>query len=112
MIGDTIIDIFRRHLSNTNVCSSLRRNRPRKAPAVAVEHRQRPQVNRMCRHIPFQRIAKRIQISPAIMVNDALRVPRRTRGIVDTDRIPLVRWAFICKFRIATRDELFVILRA
>ena len=44
------------------------RQRPREAPAVAVEHRQRPQVDRMARHAPREHVADRVQVRAAVVV--------------------------------------------
>jgi hypothetical protein len=57
-----------------------RRNGPREAPAVAVEHRQCPQIDRMMPHAPDEDIAERIQIGAAVMINAPLRVASRADG--------------------------------
>ena len=42
-------------------------HRPGKAPAVAVEHRQRPQVLREMRHGPGRRVAHRVEVGAAVV---------------------------------------------
>ena len=70
--------------------AAKRRDGPREAPAVAMEHRQRPQVAREVRHGPRRGVANRVQVRAAMMGDDALRVARRARGVRDGDRVPLV----------------------
>src|SRR5579863_5011588 len=73
-----------------------RRYRPRKAPAVAMEHWQRPEIHGMLRQAPDERIADRIEISAAVMIDDALRIAGGARGIIEGDRIPLIAWHLPC----------------
>lgn len=44
-----------------------------------------------------------------MVINDALRVAGRPRGVVERDRIPLIGRAAPCVLRIALRNEGFVI---
>src|SRR5262245_30130432 len=64
--------------------------RPWKAPAVAVEHGQRPQVLRELRHRPTESITDRIEICAAVMRHDSLRIASRTRCVRYGDRIPFI----------------------
>ena len=48
---------LRLHAPQANVHPGTRRHRPRKAPAVAVKHRQGPQINRMAFQAPHQNIS-------------------------------------------------------
>jgi hypothetical protein len=57
-------------------------NGPWEAPAVAVEHRQCPQIDRMMPHAPDEDVAERIQISAAVVIDDTLRVAGRAGGVV------------------------------
>ena len=66
------------------------RDRPRKAPAVAVEHRQGPQIDRMLPQAPDQYVAERVQIGAAMVIDDPLGVAGRAGGVVQRDRIPFV----------------------
>src|SRR5271166_1310962 len=45
-------DLLHVDLSQADIGPGVRRHRPGKAPAVAMEHRQRPEVDRMRRHAP------------------------------------------------------------
>ena len=63
---------------------------PGVGPAVAVEHRQRPQVDRAGAEAEDQRVAKRVQVGAAMVVDDTLRVAGGARGVAERDRFPLV----------------------
>ncbi|GBD41461.1 hypothetical protein HRbin39_00843 [bacterium HR39] len=78
------------HLAQANVHPRLQRHRPGEAPAVAVEHRQRPQVDGKVRHLPHEDVADGVQIRPAVMVDDALGIAGGARGVVEGDGLPFV----------------------
>ena len=63
---------------------------PRKAPAVAVKHRQGPEVARKVGHVPSHRIADRVEVSAAVVGDHALGVAGGTRGVTHRNRVPLV----------------------
>ena len=85
-----IEDRRRLDLAQADVRAAEHRHGPREAPAVAVEHRQRPQVAREVRHRPGRRVADRVQVRAAVMGDDALRIAGRPRGVRDGDRVPFV----------------------
>ncbi len=64
--------------------------RPREAPAVAVEHRQRPQIDRVLGHGAGQHVALGHQVGAAVVVDDALGIAGRAGGVVERDRVPFV----------------------
>jgi hypothetical protein len=66
-------------------------DRPRKAPAVAVEHRQGPQIDRMMPHAPDENIAERIQTGAAMVIDDTLRVPGGAGSVVGR-KPPIPKW--------------------
>ncbi len=68
----------------------LQHDRPGEAPAVAVEHGQRPQIDRELRHAPDQHVADRVQVRATMVVDDALGIAGGARGVVERDRLPLV----------------------
>ena len=76
--------------AQTNMRARKRRDRPRKAPAVAMEHRQGPEIDRMPRHAPHHEIADRVEIGAAVMQHDAFRIAGRARGVVERDGVPFV----------------------
>ena len=63
---------------------------PGKAPAVAMEHRQRPEIDRMPAEIPDEGIAEGVQIGAAVMIEHALGIARGAGGVVDGDGIPFI----------------------
>ena len=65
-------------------------DRPRVAPAVAVEHRQRPEVHRVLPVAGGQVLAQAVEVGAAVRVHHALGRPGGARGVVDRDRRVLV----------------------
>ena len=63
---------------------------PRVGPAAAVEHGQRPEIDRARREPEGQRVAERVEVGAAVVVDDALGIARRPRGVEQADRLPLV----------------------
>ncbi len=85
------------------------RQRPRKAPAIAVEHRQRPQVDRLAVDAPVDDIGHRIEIGAAVVVDHPLRIAGGAGGIVQRNRIPLIGGQLPGKVRIATSQQRLVL---
>ena len=54
---------------------------PRIRPAVAVEHRQRPQINAIGIKTKRKRVAERVQVRAAMVIDDALRIAGRSRRV-------------------------------
>ncbi len=63
---------------------------PGVAPAVAMEHWQRPEVDAVGGHPVFQQLAKGIEIGAAMGVHHPLRAAGRAAGVVNRDRLVLV----------------------
>ena len=78
------------HLAQTHLRAGQHRDRPREAPAVAVEQRQRPQVGRKLRHAPGGGVAHRVEIGPAVVRDHALGIAGGAGGIGHGDGIPFV----------------------
>ena len=83
--------------------------RPRKAPAVAVEHRQRPQIDGMLLHRRRDDVALGEQVGAAMMIDDALGISGRARGVVERDGVPLVLGHGPGIGRIAAGQELLIV---
>ena len=66
------------------------RHGPRVGPAVAVEHREGPQVLGLVAHASLDDVAEGAQVRPAVRVHHALRTARRARGVVYGDGLFLV----------------------
>ena len=87
---DGLEDCPRLDPAQAHVRAGQQRHRPREAPAVAMEHRQRPQVARKMRHAPGRGVAHRVEIRAAVVGHHALGLAGRARGIGHGDRIPLI----------------------
>jgi hypothetical protein len=77
-------------LAQANIDARGRRDGPREAPAVAVEHRQRPEIDRMLAEIAREDIADGVQVGAAVMGHNALRIACCARCVTERDGIPLV----------------------
>ena len=76
--------------AQADVRAAQHRHRPGETPAVAVEHRQGPQVFRKVRHRPGGRVAHRVQVGAAVVGDDSLGVAGGAAGVADGDGVPLV----------------------
>ncbi len=101
-------DLRRFNPAQTDTGSGLGRERPGKAPAVAVEHRQRPKIARMHTHVPGQHVAEGEQIGASVMIDDAFRIARGPRGVIQRNGVPFVVRQFPVVIRIAAGDEVLV----
>ena len=88
---------------------AIGRHRPGKAPAVAVEHRQRPEIDRVRRHTPGDDLRHCVQVRAAVVRDHTLRVARRARGIVQGNRTELVLRQGPGEIGIAFLQERFVV---
>ena len=70
--------------------AGLHGERPWKTPAVAVEHRQCPQIDRVPGHAGVDGVGVGHQGRAPVMIDDALRVAGGARRVIERDRIPLV----------------------
>ena len=108
VLRDQLEDLGRIDLAQADIDAGRGRDRPRKAPAVAVEHRQRPQIHRMLAEIAGEDIADGIEIGAAVMGHDALRIARGARGIAQRNRVPFVAGQPCDEAGIACRDRRLV----
>ena len=90
MVGDGGIDGGRIDPAQADVGAAQGRDGPGEAPAIAVEHGQGPEIDRMVRHVPADGVGDRVQISAPVMIDHALGVARGAGGIVEGDRLPFV----------------------
>ncbi|TVU48510.1 hypothetical protein EJB05_08148, partial [Eragrostis curvula] len=88
--GDGAVDAGRVRVADADVDAAAGRHAPREGPAVAVEHGQRPQVDRLVAHPPLQQQARRAQVRAAVAVHDALGRRRRPRRVAQRHGVPLV----------------------
>ncbi len=112
VIGDGVVHRARAHLAQAHMGAGDDRERPREAPAVAVEHRQRPEIDAVLAHAAGERVADREQMGAAVVIDDALGVAGGARRVVERDRVPFVVGHFPREARIAGGDEVLVFERA
>ncbi|VTR67498.1 conserved hypothetical protein [Desulfosarcina cetonica] len=89
-LGDDLEDFLGNHLAQADMGGPHGRDAPGEAPAVAVEHGQGPQVNRVCRGAEFQLLAQGVEIGAAVVVHDALGQAGGAAGVVDRGHLALV----------------------
>ena len=112
MFGDQVVHRLGAHLAQADVNARLDADRPREAPAVAMEHRQRPQIDRVAAHVGGDDIADREQVGAAVMIDDPLGVAGGARGVVERNRVPLVARPDPFVFRVALGEQRLVVERA
>ena len=111
VVGQGVVDPLRAHLAQTDAGAGLGGQRPGKAPAVAVEHRQGPQIDRRFAHVPFEDVAKRQEVGAAVVIEHTLGASRRAGGVVEGDRIPFVGGT-LAPVRGIARTEQGLVVRA
>ena len=109
VLGNRVEDAARSDLAQTDVRACGRRDRPREAPAVRMEHRQRPQIDRGTRHSPVGQLQQAHQVGAAMAGHDTLRVTGGPRRVVQRDRLPLVEGHDALERRIAFREQRLVV---
>ena len=111
---DVVLDDHRKDqsgvdLAQADVRAAHRHHRPGETPAVAMKHRQGPQIDGLRRHRPGQDVADRLQERAAMVIDDALRVAGRARCVVERDCAAFVGWRRPGEPRIALGDEVLVL---
>ena len=85
------------------------RDGPGEAPAVAVEHRERPQVDRPVAEAIVEDVAQGVEVGAPVRAHDALRPAGGARGVVDRDeRVLVVRGAGLHPARVAGGEQVLV----
>ena len=108
VVGDRIVHRPRAHLAQAHMRSGHHGERPRKAPAVAMEHRQRPEIDAVLAHAAGKHIADCQQVGAAMVVNDALGIAGGARGVVERDGVPFIGGQRSMQSRVARGDEVLV----
>mgnify|MGYP003694414121 CR=1 FL=1 len=90
MALDHRIDQRRVDLAQADMGGGGRRHAPGEGPAVAVEHRQRPEIDRMAVEAEGDDVADGVQVGAAMVIDDALGIAGRAGGVVEADGLPLV----------------------
>ena len=102
-------DLRRLDAAQAHMRARHRRHRPRMGPAVAVEHRQGPEIDGFGRKPERHDVAERVQERAAMVIDDALGIAGRARGVVERDRLPLVGRHLPRRIGIAGGEERLVI---
>ena len=74
IIGNRVVHRRRAHRAKAHMGASNDRNRPREAPAIAVKHRQGPEIDRVLAHGAGHDIADREQMRAAMMIDNAFGI--------------------------------------
>ena len=109
VIMDQIQNLLRIHPAQEHVHAGQGSNGPGIAPAIAMKHRQRPQIHRVIAHAPGHLVAQSIQVSTAVMVDHPFRVARSAGGIVKGYGLPLIAGPVPVEVRVAFSQEDLVI---
>ena len=94
--------------AQTHAHTGLQRQSPRKAPAVAVEHGQRPQVDRVLRQGPGDDVGDRIEIGAPVVRDHPLGIAGGARGVVQRNRVPFVAGQAPVELRITLGQKCLV----
>ena len=108
VLRDQLEDLRRIDLAQADIDAGGGRDRPRKAPAVAMEHRQRPEIDRMLAEIAGKDVADGVEIGAAMMGDDALWIACGARGVAQRDSVPFVAGQACHEAGIALRDRRFI----
>mmetsp|Transcript_84529 Transcript_84529/g.217749 ORF Transcript_84529/g.217749 Transcript_84529/m.217749 type:complete len:270 (-) Transcript_84529:236-1045(-) len=100
------------HLAQTHVDPRHGHVRVVEAPAVAVEHGQRPQVHRVLVDVPLRDVAHGVQGHAAVVQQHTLGVRCGPTRVAEGQRVPLVPWRAPLGVRVALREQLLVGQRA
>ncbi|MNZ32539.1 hypothetical protein D3C78_498700 [compost metagenome] len=109
VLADQGEDLLRIDPAQEHVHAGQRGDGPRVAPAVAVEHRQGPQVHRVLAHRPDHLVAQRVQVGAAVVVDHALGIAGGAGGVVQRDGVPLVLRPLPGELGIALGEEGLVV---
>ena len=74
VLGDEIEDRLGAHLPQADMHARFHADRPGKAPAIAMKHRQRPEIDRVAADVAGEDVAGGEQIGAAVVVDDALGI--------------------------------------
>jgi len=96
------------HAPQAHVAPGDGRDRPRETPAVAVEHREGPQVHAAVAEARLDHLAESVQICPAVGVDHSLRSAGGPRRVVDRDGLLLVFEPALDRVRRTGGEEILV----
>ena len=90
LLLEELPDAVASHRAQAHVAAADGGHGPSRAPAVAMEHRERPQVDRVGAVLGVQDLPEAVQVGAPVGVDDALGLPGGPRRVVDRDRGQLV----------------------
>ena len=90
MVTDRLQRGFRLDPAQADIDPGAFRHGPRKTPAVAMEHRQGPEINRVLAEIGGKDVADRVEVGAAMVGHHAFGIACCPRGIAERDRVPFV----------------------
>ena len=96
------------HPAHADVDAGPRCQRPGKAPSIAVEHRQRPEIDRMLGHVPFENVGDDVGGGSAVVVHPPLGISCRSARVVERYGVPLVLRQLPRASRTAFGHQVFV----
>ncbi len=106
---DQLEDPGRFDLPQADMGGADRGHGPGEGPAVAVEHRQGPEIDRARIEAEDQGAAHGVQEGAAVVIDDALGIAGRARGVAERDRVPFVRGRRPVERGIARRQQRLVV---
>ena len=112
VLADGVEDRLRLDAAQAHVGACQRGDGPCEAPAVAMEHRQRPEIDGVARHAPVDDVRQRVEIRAAMMIDHALGIAGGAGRVVERDRVPFVGGVGPFEIGIAAGDEALVIDRS
>src|SRR5690348_1142668 len=95
-------------LAQADIDAGRGRDGPWEAPAVAVKHRQRPEIDRVLPEVAGEDITDRIEIGAPVMSHHALWIACCPRGITERDGFPFVLRQTWHKVFIALCQRVFI----
>src|SRR5260221_4477963 len=78
------------NLAQADMRTSHGSHGPGKAPAIAMEHRQRPEIYPLAVHAGRDDFGERVEVGATSGVHDAFRIAGGARGVVDRNRLILI----------------------
>ncbi len=112
VFADQVQDLLRVDPAQEHVGAGQGGDGPGVAPAVAVEHRQGPQVHRAMAHGPGHLVANGVQVRATVVIDHALGVAGSAGGVVERNGLPLVIRPVPGKRRVALGKQGFIVQRA